>query len=97
MMLKIISLAAYLFLNCAALASGVAADSASLSSDSIKVKNGSMTKEEAMNAAKDAASSVSVKDILANSSSTETVPNFGSDVSELKNLFNKVPFSSSLQ
>lgn len=89
MMLKIIPLAAYLFLNCAALASAVAADSASLSSDSTKVKNGSMTKEEAMNAAKDAASSVSVKDILANSSSTETVPNFGSDVSELKNLFNK--------
>ena len=42
-----------------------------------------------MNAAKDAAAGVSIKSILTTGSSTQTVPGYGSDVSELKNLFNK--------
>lgn len=51
--------------------------------------NGKMNKEDAMNAAKDAAAGVSIKNILTTGSSTQTVPGYGSDVSELKNLFNK--------
>ena len=51
--------------------------------------NSKMNKEDAMNAAKDAAAGVSIKNILTTGSSTQTVPGYGSDVSELKNLFNK--------
>lgn len=48
-----------------------------------------ISKEEAMNAAKEAASGVSIKEIVSDNSSTNSVPGYGSDVSEQKNLFNK--------
>lgn len=46
-------------------------------------------KEEAMQAAKDTAGALSVKELLTESQAQNTVPGFGADVSELKKLFEK--------
>ena len=46
-------------------------------------------KQSAMDAAKEEAARLSIKDILTESSASGTVPEYGSDVSELKDLFAK--------
>ncbi|WP_293704977.1 hypothetical protein [uncultured Parasutterella sp.] len=46
-------------------------------------------KQSAMDAAKEEAAKLSIKDILTESSASDTVPEYGSDVSELKDLFAK--------
>ena len=50
---------------------------------------GAYDKQSAMDAAKGEAAKLSIKDILTESSASGTVPEFGSDVSELKELFAK--------
>lgn len=50
---------------------------------------GAYDKQSAMDAAKEEAAKLSIKDILTESSASGTVPEFGSDVSELKDLFAK--------
>ncbi|WP_302310781.1 hypothetical protein [Parasutterella excrementihominis] len=50
---------------------------------------GAYDKQSAMDAAKEEAAKLSIKDILTESSAAGTVPEFGSDVSELKDLFAK--------
>lgn len=46
-------------------------------------------KQSAMDAAKEEAAKLSIKDILTESSASGTVPEYGADVSELKDLFAK--------
>lgn len=50
---------------------------------------GAYDKQSAMDAAKEEAAKLSIKDILTESSASGTVPEYGSDVSELKDLFAK--------
>lgn len=50
---------------------------------------GAYDKQSAMDAAKEEAAKLSIKDILTESSASGTVPEYGSDVSELKDLFSK--------
>lgn len=50
---------------------------------------GAYDKQSAMDAAKEEAGKLSIKDILTESSASGTVPEYGSDVSELKDLFAK--------
>lgn len=50
---------------------------------------GAYDKQSAMDAAKEEAAKLSIKDILTESSASGTVPEYGSDVSELKELFAK--------
>ena len=50
---------------------------------------GAYDKQSAMDAAKEEAAKLSIKDILTESSASGTIPEYGSDVSELKELFAK--------